>query len=165
MDTVAGRLTANWMWMPDWIDSSAENTAGRIVKFNRTFDLPTAPSRAPISITADTKYKLFVNGTRVALGPSRSSTLMWHYDEIDIAPHLVSGRNVIEVLVLRYFSASRAAMLFARTAFPGLTLDGCLSDSVDLGKPEGWTCVAQDHIKFPTGLIDDVFLHVRRFSK
>lgn len=107
--------------MPDWEDSSSLNTAGRIVKFKRLFDLPDRPNRALFRISADTRYKLYVNGIRIAVGPSRSSPAIWYYDTVDISPYLRRGINKALVVVIRYFSRSHGAMPFARTSFPGLT--------------------------------------------
>ncbi|KAM0814042.1 putative Six-hairpin glycosidase-like protein [Seiridium cardinale] len=156
-------LQANWVWVPDWIDSSKDNTAGRIVKLTRNVNLTSEPDRALLSFSADTRYKLYVNGVRAAVGPARGHTTIWYYDTLDIAPYLKAGDNEITFLVLRYFAASRAAMPFVRTSFPGLTVIGDVKAGdavVSLNSLEGWQAQIDDSILFPTGLIDDVFLHI-----
>lgn len=159
-------LQSHWVWVPDWVDSSKHNTAGQIVEFSRAFALHTIPTKAVIHFSADTRYKLFVNGRRVAVGPARSSPGIWYYDTLDIARFLEVGINNVRFLVIRYFAASRSGMPFMRTAFPGLTViggvekDGPGSTSVDLSTGDQWVAKADESIKFPTGLIDDVFLHV-----
>ncbi|KAF3017766.1 hypothetical protein E8E14_007827 [Neopestalotiopsis sp. 37M] len=156
-------LQANWVWVPDWVDSSTVNTAGRIVNFTRDFSLPTAPEKALLYFSADTRYKLFVNGVRVAVGPARGHGTIWYYDTLDISPHLKPGDNQITFVVLRYFAASRAAMPFVRTSFPGLTVVGQFKageSQVSLHSSEGWKAQVDDSILVPTGLIDDVFLHI-----
>ncbi|KAK0108657.1 hypothetical protein ONS95_003449 [Cadophora gregata] len=159
------QLNDNWVWVPDWIDSSPSsiNTAGRIVKFTRKFDIQTTPSNTILYISADTRYKLVVNGQRVATGPSRSSLMIWYYDTLDIAPYLKQGGNCIEVVVLRYFSGTRTAMPFERTPFPGLTVVGSIGSgagAVDLCTKKHWTAQVDESVLFPTGLVDDVFLHI-----
>lgn len=150
--------------MQGWIDKSDENTAGRLVEFTRCFEIEALPSEALLHFSADTRYKLLVNGRRVAVGPARGSSAIWYYDSLDIAPFLSKGKNVIKFVVLRYYAAGRAAMPFARTAFPGLTVLGEVSDSpnaVDLSSTcDGWSARKLEGVSFPTGLIDDVFLHV-----
>lgn len=114
--------------------------------------------------SADTRYKLYVNGVRVAVGPSRSSPLIWYYDTLDIAPLLSIGRNEIKVLVVRYFASTRSAMPFERTAVPGLTVVGTVEagmEVVDISSRKDWQAQVDEGISFPMGLIDDVFLHVR----
>lgn len=145
------------------MDSSTSNTVGKIVNFVRHVTLPSPPSRAILHFSADTRYKLFVNGVRVAVGPTRSSPLIWYYDTLDIAPYLKPGNNEIQFSVLRYFACSRGAMAFERTALPGLTIVGQVEagpDTIDLGTHQGWTAYPDESVQFPSGLVDDVFLHV-----
>ena len=121
------------------------------------------PDRAVLYFSADTRYKLYVNGQRLAVGPARGSTSSWYYDTLDIASHLQPGRNVVTFVVLRYFAASRAAMPFARTSIPGLTVAGRVeagSTVVALDSMENWQAQVDGSVLFPTGLVDDVFLHV-----
>lgn len=134
--------------------------------FTRHVQLPSRPKVAVLHLSADTRYKLFINDHRVAVGPSRGSPYLWYYDSIDVADHLQEGDNEIRVEVLRYFGANRAAMPFGRTSFPGLTLSGTIdvADTVlDIasGEVDQWTTKIRDDVGFPTGTIDDGFLHVR----
>lgn len=157
-------MQANWVWTPNWVDSSSQNTAARIATFTREFDLASKPARALLHFSADTRYKLLVNGVRVAVGPSRSSPLIWYYDSADIAAHLREGSNSVTFIVIRYFASSRGGMPFERTTYPGLTVVGSVeadSQSVLLNSNQGWLVRVNNSITFPTGLIDDVFLHVR----
>jgi hypothetical protein len=145
------------------VDSSNLNTVGKIVNFVRHVTLPSSPSQARLHFSADTRYKLFINGVRVAVGPTRSSPLIWYYDTLDIAPYLKPGENEIRFSVLRYFASSRGAMAFERTALPGLTVVGHVeagSESIDLGSCQSWKATPDESVQFPSGLVDDVFLHV-----
>ncbi|CAK7245891.1 MAG: hypothetical protein STHCBS139747_007496 [Sporothrix thermara] len=152
-------LTSSWVWTPGWYDSASTpsspdaNTAGRLVRFTRSFHLPPATNSgtaatstslndtpvfgtepptasAVLHFSADTRYKLFVNGARVAIGPARSSPWIWYYDTLDIGPYLRPGENEVVFVVLRYFATVRGAMPFARTPFPGLTVVGKISERV-----------------------------------
>ncbi|GAM37886.1 hypothetical protein TCE0_033f08183 [Talaromyces pinophilus] len=160
---VINALQANWIWIPNWVDSSSQNTVGRIVNFNRKITLTSPSTRANLYFSADTRYKLFVNGERVAVGPTRSSPSIWYYDSLDIAPYLKPGENEIRFSVLRYFASSRGAMAFERTVLPGLTIVGHVEagdDTIDLGSHQGWKAAPDDSVQFPSGLVDDVFLHI-----
>ena len=88
---------------------------------------------------------------------------MWYYDSLDIAQHLQRGDNEVKFVVLRYFVGTRAAMPFERTAFPGLTVFGQIEAGemmVELNSLMGWEAEVDESVLFPTGLVDDVFLHV-----
>lgn|GEM_PF-6946450 len=42
--------------------------------------------------------RVYVKGERVAAGPSRGDLARWRYQEIDLAPHLRQGANVVAAL-------------------------------------------------------------------
>ncbi|KAH8768514.1 hypothetical protein BGZ57DRAFT_1006343 [Hyaloscypha finlandica] len=153
------KLQANWIWAPDWVDSSKSNAAGRIVRFRRKFNLASSATRTLLHFSADTRYKLYINGFHVAVGPARSSLLIWYYDTLDIAPYLRSGNNEIRFEVLRYFVASRSAMPFERTTQAGLTVIGSVeletgATAVELTAGVDWQAQVDDSILFPTRLVN-----------
>lgn len=55
--------------------------------------------QARLSITADSRYRLWLNGVAVARGPARSWPQSQCVDEIDVSALLHPGRNTIAVLV------------------------------------------------------------------
>nr|MDO8118269.1 hypothetical protein [Candidatus Sigynarchaeota archaeon] len=104
---------ARWIWL-DYITPWTQEdlfTPQRIVGllpseknrwglFRRTFMLPDDcdVSGATISITVDSRYKLFVNGAYVGRGIYRCNRFNWYYDEYDISSMLRPGKNVIAIL-------------------------------------------------------------------
>ena len=91
--------------------------------------------------------------------------MIWYYDSLDIGPFLRKGENEVRFEVLRYFAASRSAMPFERTTHAGLTVVGSVEmerESVELTTHQvvDWGAQVDDSISFPTGLLDDGFLHV-----
>lgn len=137
------------------------------MRFSRGFDIAAPVGKSIVYISADTRYKFSINGVHVGVGPSRGSTRLWYYDTLDIAPYLQEGHNDLEILVLRNFSAVRAAMPFGRTAFPGLTISGVIKTSehdINVSSKKGWDAKILDDVQFPMGLQDDHFLHVRVLS-
>jgi hypothetical protein len=90
----------------------------------RTFDLKTVPGRFVVHVSADNRYRLYVNGgdvaylyDRVSSGPQRSDVTHWRYETVDIAPHLRPGRNVIAAVVWNWGSARPVAQFSYRTGF------------------------------------------------
>jgi hypothetical protein len=74
--------------------------------YRRNFRMAEVPREVPARLTADSRYVLWVNGREVGRGPARSQPLRLHYDEIDLAPHLVAGENTVAVLVTYYGDAT-----------------------------------------------------------
>lgn len=66
------------------------------------FELTVRVQTAPVLVTADGRYQLFVNGVRIGRGPARSSSTQGVLDSYDLAPWLKTGRNVIAVLAHSY---------------------------------------------------------------
>jgi alpha-L-rhamnosidase len=88
---------AKWIWLP-----SQRTLPSTFVLFRRAVDFEAAPRRAVVSIAADSRYRLFVNGRRVQWGPAPCDPRWLDVDEADITPYLTAGTNVIGVEVLFY---------------------------------------------------------------
>jgi len=90
------------MFQSNWITHpSAVFSENRIYLFRKKFTLSGKPVSASLSISAEARYKLFVNGIRAAFGPCRSSGEEKYYDTIDIAHCLKEGENEIYCEVLQ----------------------------------------------------------------
>lgn len=84
------------------------------------------PENSRIRITADTRYKLYVNDVFIQFGPSKGDDKIRYIDEMDIGDWLHEGENVIAVNVLRYsydhpYHSNHS--LFA-SRIPGLYVEG-----------------------------------------
>jgi hypothetical protein len=88
---------ARWIWLPS--ERTLPNT---FVLFRKEFTLNDRPVRARAWITADSRYRLTVNGQRVQWGPAPCDPRQLDVDPVDLAPFLQPGRNVIGVEVLYY---------------------------------------------------------------
>lgn len=69
------------------------------LSFRCDCDLDSQPVRALLSITADSRYRLWINGALAGAGPSRSWPHAQQIDVIDVKAHLKQGRNAIAVQV------------------------------------------------------------------
>ena len=85
-------LSAQWIWLPK-NDPSAYN---QTIIARKTFEAKSL-REATLRITADTFYRLLVNGKWVNDGPCRSWPEHYKYDVIDLRPYLQDGQN--ELLV------------------------------------------------------------------
>ena len=88
---------ARWIWLP-----GERTLANTFVLFRRELELAAAPVSARGFVSADSRYRLFVNGRRVQWGPAPCDPRSYEADPIDLARWLVPGPNVIGVEVLFY---------------------------------------------------------------
>jgi len=135
-----------------WISHrAADAKSGPVVlHFRRAFDLASVPAAMPVTVTADNRFILFVNGQRIATGPSTGTLALWRTEAIDLAPYLKRGPNVIAAVVWDFVRAPLKAPangpLPAASALPpqvapiaqqsaglGFRLTGAIVSTLDAG--------------------------------
>lgn len=89
----ADTLTGKWIWRNQDDYRQYNDT----IVARKRIDLP-AIREAKILITADTRYRLYVNGEWVNDGPSRSWPSHFQYDVVDVEPYLREGENAIRIV-------------------------------------------------------------------
>ncbi len=62
------------------------------------------PKLAVVNITADARYKLWINNTMASFGPYKNSGRSRYYDTVDISKYLKKGENTFFVEVLQLSS-------------------------------------------------------------
>jgi alpha-L-rhamnosidase len=140
------RGQAKWIWLPGFKDSD-DVVPGKVVLFRKTFELLEIPTRAcRICVSADTRYKLYINGTYVVQGPCKSYPTRWYYETIDIAPFLHAGTNIIAAKVLRFFPSQIGSSSLMRAPVPGFILWGHLGQ-LSLATDETWLCCEDESIQ------------------
>lgn len=83
---------------------------GRFVYFRHSFTLGEdmvsfgkageGQARLTLDVTANSRYRLWVNGTAVQSGPCRGDRYRHYYETIDVSEYLVPGENVLAAQVL-----------------------------------------------------------------
>ena len=148
-------MNSKWIWVPSW--SEMDNAHPRIVYFRKTFTLGGALKKASVKVSADSRYRLYVNGVSVGFGPCKGDRFVWYYDEIDITPHLKEGENVLSAVVLRYpLDNSQGNQSVWRTDTPGLYVEGSVEteggEIISLDTDETWKCsISRDIEIIPEG--------------
>lgn len=111
---------SNWIWTPNFDDAASK---GQFVLFRRTFELEEKPSsEVTLHVSADTRYRLYLNGESIGFGPAKSYLSRWYYDTFNIAAHLKQGSNVLVARVLRFSSTHDGCFSMIRSPFPGFIL-------------------------------------------
>lgn len=108
----ANATPASWIAPPGIPRDSAV-----VFHARRTFDLTAKPDRFLVHVSADSRYRLYVNGDEVSNGPQRSDVMHWRYETVDLAPKLRAGRNVIAALVWNWGTATPVAQHRYRAGF------------------------------------------------
>lgn len=105
-------------WNARWVFHPHSTGSGYgVYHFRRSFNLETVPESFIVHVSADNRYRLFVNGQSVAYGPARGDLLNWRYETIDLAPYLRAGENVLASVVWNFGELRPLAQFSYRTAF------------------------------------------------
>ncbi|GAB3416481.1 glycoside hydrolase family 78 protein [Niabella aquatica] len=127
-------------WSGKWISTErCQSTSNTWLGYRKEFTLDNAVASAVAKIAVDSKYWLWINGEMVVFegglkrGPNPLDT---YYEQVDIGPYLVKGRNVIAIVVwffgkdgFSHSSSGRAGLLF-----------DCVSDGMNLFSDSSWKC-------------------------
>ena len=88
-----------------------------VYHFRKTLELDEKPKHLNVHVSADNRYRLYVNGVSVIAGPQRSDVMHWRYENIDLAPFLREGSNVIAAVVWHWGEFKPVAQHSFQTGF------------------------------------------------
>ena len=132
-------------WKASWITVPSQPAQGYgVYYFSKSVDLPTKPAKFVVHVSADNRYKLYVNHTLVSLGPARGDTYYWNYETVDIAPYLTGGKNTIAAEVWNDGEYRPEAQITLQTAF---ILQGDTGIEEVLNTDNSWKCIRNDAYK------------------
>ena len=87
-------------WNARWISVPGAGAQDYgVYYFRKDVPLEAVPADYIVHVTGDNRYKLYVNGTLVSLGPAKGDATHWNYETVDLAPYLKAGSNVVAALV------------------------------------------------------------------
>lgn len=133
-------------WKAPWIKApgTAPEKQG-LYFFRRKMNLASKPGSYVINISADNRYKLFVNGQMVGVGPSRCIPQHWSFETYDIAPHLKVGANVLAVQVWHYGKPMPVAQ---HSHLPGLWVQGQTPAEDSASSSQRWAAWSDTAVRF-----------------
>jgi hypothetical protein len=123
-------------WSASWITHPTAPLREPIVlHFRRSLKLAAVPARYVVRVSADNRFILYVNGSRVGDGPARGDLGQWRYERFDLAPLLKSGENLITAAVWNWGVYAPVAQMSDRTAF---LLESEATGDASISTPDGW---------------------------
>ena len=103
-------------WQARWITHPKTNPHSYgVYHFRQTLSLNSLPDTLPIKISADNRYKLYVNGQLISMGPARGDLYNWRFEKTDIKPYLKKGKNIIAALVWNAGASKPVAQISHQT--------------------------------------------------
>ncbi len=126
----------NKTWRAHWISVEGASSGGYgVYLFRKTLDLSSKPEQFIIHVSADNRYKLYVNGTLASLGPIRGDLQHWHFHTLNIAGYLKAGINSISAEVWNEAEFRPEAQISLRTGF---VVQGNTSAEEGINTNESW---------------------------
>jgi alpha-L-rhamnosidase len=114
----AGIAVSQRPWNAAWIAAPGDDGLNYgVYYFRKNIELKNKPASFIVHVSADNRYKLYVNKVLVSLGPARGDTYFWNYETVDLAPYLSAGKNIVAALVWNEAQYSPAAQISVRTGF------------------------------------------------
>ena len=101
----------NGRWSASWITSPDADRGYGVYFFRKGLTLNEKPDRFVIHVSADNRYKLYVNGVQVATGPAKGDVRNWSFDTVDIAPWLQAGDNLVSAVVWNFAEQRPVAVM------------------------------------------------------
>jgi alpha-L-rhamnosidase len=126
-------------WKANWISVPNTDPKGYgVYYFRKNFELVTLPSEFKIHVSADNRYKLYVNEKLVSMGPARGDLRHWNFETVDLTPYLQIGKNIVAAQIWNEGEQRPEANLSNQTAF---ILQGGNEIAQILNTNDTWRCI------------------------
>ena len=130
-----GQWKAQWIGVPE-----CDLSDFGVYHFRKTINLEQVPAKFIVHVSADNRYKLFVNDSLVALGPCRGDVSNWNYETIDLAPFLKKGKNTLASVVW-YLEPKDAPVAQVSFGKAGFLMQGNSQTEAIVNTDKSWKCV------------------------
>ena len=99
-------FSAQWIWK-----SKEPRVCKEALYFRKSFTINNI-EKTEICVSADSRYRLYINGIYIATGPQKGDRFRKYYDVLDVTAYLRQGSNTVAAEVLHYPNDYRGAMNF-----------------------------------------------------
>ena len=140
-------------WPAKWIGPGEHASPGPgVLAFRRTFTVKSSTT-VRLHVTADQRYQLLLDGTRIGAGSERGDLNNWFYETYDVP--LTAGRHVLVAQVWWLGDHAPIAQISARSAFL-LLAEGPLNDQLSTGVAT-WDVAEVKGYSFTSGDVPGAF--------
>lgn len=147
-------------WNASWITHPTASVFDYgVFHFRNTFTVQDTGKQTIIYVSADNRYRLFVNGTEVSNGPARGTLNRWRYETINISDFLKPGKNTIAAEVFNLGEFRPVAQQSYKTAFI-LQADGEQGNKLNTGYGN-WKVIsdsAYSAIEVTRAMVEDFYV-------
>ena len=105
-------IAAQWVG-PDGADAKRYG----VYFFRNEFAVSSAPESLKIEVSADNRYRFYLNGEQLAYGPARGALVHWRYETLELAGLLSIGKNVLSAIVWNAAEHKPVAQVTDRAGF------------------------------------------------
>ncbi|HRH59575.1 MAG TPA: alpha-L-rhamnosidase C-terminal domain-containing protein [Chitinophagaceae bacterium] len=140
----------NKQWDAFWItapDAPAKDYG--VYFFRKNFELADKPATFVVHVSGDNRYKLFVNGNLVSLGPARGDLYYWNFETVDIAAFLKPGKNTVAAIVWNDGDIRPEGQISNRTGF---VLQANSEKEALINTNDSWKCMQSKAFKPIAGI-------------
>lgn len=136
-------------WDAQWITAPGISLKDfKVLHFRKTFQLTAVEQEFLVHVSADNRYRMYVNGEEVGKGPARGDLNNWFFDTYDLAPYLREGENVVAAVIWNFAEFAPMAQVTNKTAF---ILQGNTSREHFLNSNEEWKVYVNQAYETPKG--------------
>ncbi|MFH1741993.1 MAG: alpha-L-rhamnosidase C-terminal domain-containing protein [bacterium] len=124
------------VWTAHWLDAGPEihdDAMGRVFYLRKQFTTEDPQAFKRVYVSADSKYKMWINGRPAARGPQLFDPNHQVYDTLDLSSLIVRGVNLIAVQIIYWGDQSRDSPFFQFSAHPAFVLE-----SKELKSDDSW---------------------------
>ena len=141
--------TAKWISFPD-----NSNSVYGVYLFRKEIFINSKPDKFIIHVSADNRYKLYINGVYVCNGPATSYLLKWNFESLDISTYLHSGTNIISSIVWNFAEHRPLAQISGQTGF---IIQGNTKDESIINSDTSWVVIKDLAYKLIPVIMDQFY--------
>jgi len=138
-----------WCTHPDWHQKNISHCW-----FRQSFEVKIQNARLKISVSADNRYILYLNGKVIGRGPCRSDLHHWNYENYEIS--LTKGKHVLCAKVIQFrdkpqtIEGKEVALAETGTGLAFVCAGGIFlgrKKVISLDTPEQWLCKEDNSVR------------------